>query len=90
MELVIERALKVLNAMHRGPQMFASCKEALLCEISAMLYLVLGDEKFNTIEWFKKHLNTRGCAWVGLSDPVEDEWARKVICDAIEQITNAR
>ena len=79
---VVTRARSYLKATHRAPRMFATTREAMMCHITSVVYILIDD--FNVIDFWRRHLGTRGSAYLGTQDPVTDDWARSVIDDALK------
>jgi hypothetical protein len=67
----------LLRDLHQSPRMHASDKEAFLCIISTVLFLNI--ENFNTILFFE-----RFCKQEELKDCFSDDWARRVVNDALD------
>jgi hypothetical protein len=80
MDAVI-RARMILEHTKRAPCMVASCREALMAHVCGVTSVV--SEGFNTYEFYGKHIKVRGSAYVDMLDPVDDDWARGVIDDAL-------
>ena len=64
--------------------MFATTREAFLSRACGILEVV--DVSFNALEFYKKHAGTDGCRYVTLDKPVDDDWARDVIDDAMTYV----
>lgn len=64
--------------------MFASNREAMMCHITSVVYVIV--DGFDVQEFWKKHLGTYGSTYLTIDEPVDDEWARSVIDDAISRI----
>jgi hypothetical protein len=79
---VVEKARSYLEATRRAPRMFASTREAMMCHVTSVVY-VLSD--LNVQDFWKKHLGTYGNTYM-LDEPVTDDWTRILIDDALRII----
>ena len=80
---VVEKARSYLEATKRAPRMFASTREAMMCHITSVVYVVAD---LDCQQFWKKHLGTFGISYVNHDGPVDDDWARGVIDDALRII----
>lgn len=80
---VVDKARSYLEATRRAPRMFATTREAMMCHITSVVY-ILAD--LDVQEFWKKHLGTYGNTYKTIDEPVDDDWARGVIDDALKII----
>lgn len=78
---MLNKSILLLLQLKQTPQMFASCKEALIMRVSTILEMTLED--FNTAEFYKKHLDTIGSIYINIHDEINEKWSGLVIDDAI-------
>ena len=81
---VVMRAKGLLEATHRAPRMFASIREAMMCHVTAIVDVII--EGFDCQRFWERHLGTYGNTYRDISEPVNDQWARSVIDDALRII----
>lgn len=81
---VVARAISFLEATHRAPRMYATTREAMMCHVTAVVYVLV--DELDTIEFWKKHLGFKGNTYLHPQAHVQDEWARAVIDDALRII----
>jgi len=78
------RAFNLLLIVRRAPRMYASTREALLAYVAGVCE-VAGDS-FDARAFYAKHGGMRGSVMAGLAEPLDDEWARQVIAEAITEL----
>lgn len=81
---VVARAISFLEATKRAPRMYATTREAMMCHITAVVYVLV--DELDTIEFWKKHLGFKGNTYLNTQAPVDDDWARGVVEDALRII----
>ena len=79
----MEKARACLARIARRPGMYAFSREALLALVSGILEMACERSFDPRNDFYKRHLGTRGCAYVGLLENFDDEWARVVVKDAL-------
>lgn len=78
-----ERAINLLLLVRRSPRAYASTREALLAYVVGVCE-VAGDT-FDARAFYVRHGGLRGSVYGDLAKPLDDEWARTVIEEAIEE-----
>lgn len=78
---VKEKAEQLLTSIYAAPVLFATARESLLGQISTILQMA--EVNFSVIDFHKKHLGTKGCAYATWSETFDDDWAHKAIEDAL-------
>lgn len=81
---MVTRATSYLMATYRAPRMFASTREAMMCHVASVVYVLV--DGFDTQEFWQRHLGACGNTYKTINDPVDDDWARGVIVDALKII----
>ncbi len=81
MDAVVTRARNYLILTRGAPGLFASNREAMMCHVTTAVYILVED--FKVIEFWKKHLGTKGCEYKTLGDPMTTEWVNALIDDAL-------
>jgi len=82
-------ARQLLTNMGKAPCMWATRREAYMMRVEAILDMVMQDE-FDWRAFNHRHMRVRGPTCLDLDLPVETEWGRKVIADALEVIEGFR
>jgi len=78
------RASVLLKAIAKTPRMYASCQEAFISHVCGILIMYRIDYPVN--KFYEWHLQTNGPMWINLLEPVDDEWAKLVIDNALESL----
>lgn len=78
---VKEKAEQLLIGIRAAPGMHAQSRAELLGQISVILQMT--EITFGVIDFHKKHLGTKGCAYATWSETFDDDWAHKAIDDAL-------
>jgi chromosome segregation ATPase len=71
-----------LESMGNAPRMYALKREAYMTRVETILEMALKGN-FDWLAFDKRHMKHKGPACLDLEKDVEEEWARKVIADAI-------
>lgn len=81
-KFVIGKALLLMEQTRANPKKYASSKETLLVRVTAILEIALPE--FDIHYFYTKHLVTQGFLYLDMFDDYEEDWAYKVIDDAIQ------
>jgi hypothetical protein len=76
------KAKDFILMIKKSPRMFAETKEGFLCRITTALAM----EDIDSKELYPRHLQMYGNMFINLTHWFNDEWANKVIDDALEII----
>jgi hypothetical protein len=80
----LDKAKSLLLSLKNYPQQYALIKESFIIRVSTILEMILDD--FVANEFYIRHLKTVGCTYVDLNKSFDDEWACKVVDDALSLI----
>jgi hypothetical protein len=75
------KAIALLEETALRSRMYAVTKEALVMRAATVLELFVED--FKPQPFYERHLDRYGSAIVGLEEPFTDDWAIRVMADAI-------
>lgn len=78
---MLNKANNLLYELKQTPKMFSYSKEAFIMRVSTILEMYLED--FDPQEFYIKHLDKTGSAFINIHDDVSEEWSDAVINDAI-------
>jgi len=78
------KAIEILTKWRKTPCMYASDYEAWMTMVLAIMEFV--DVRNESPGFFKKHIGTYGNSYLNLDKKLDDEWAHKVIDEAINII----
>jgi hypothetical protein len=81
----ISKAREVLDVTRKTPRMFASSRESMLNRVATVMEMIEVD--FVPTDFYVKHLGAQGSSYKSWDDPVDDDWARVVIDDALGMIS---
>jgi hypothetical protein len=78
-------ARALLEKTAAAPAMYASTKEVFIMRVATVLELHVKD--FDVAAFYKKHVEMRGSAYVGLNDAPGLDWPRALVADALSMLT---
>ena len=76
------KAKELIEQTAKSPKMYASCKESYVNRILSLLEMT--DIKFSIEDFMKLSFESEGNIYLGVHDPIDDEWANKIAKSAIE------
>lgn len=76
-----DKAEALLLGTRKAPRMYAASRESMMNRVATILEMA--SIEFIVIDFYAKHLGTKGNAYATFSEEFQDDWAHQVIDDAL-------